>query len=51
MKKKKVILLFAKQAEAIAGEVCGGQSLEVDAISGATLTSDIVLKAIENAFK
>lgn len=42
---------YMKQAEAIAGEVCGGQSLEVDAISGATLTSDIVLKAIENAFK
>ena len=27
------------------------QTLEVDAVSGATLTSDTVLKAIENALK
>lgn len=39
---------YMKQAEQIAGAVCAAQSLEVDAISGATLTSDTVLKAIEN---
>ena len=38
-----------EQAEQIAGAVCSEQSLEVDAISGATLTSNTVLKAIENA--
>lgn len=40
---------YMEQAEQIAGAVCSEQSLEVDAISGATLTSDTVLKAIENA--
>ena len=40
---------YMAQAEQIAGAVCSKQSLEVDAISGATLTSDTVLKAIENA--
>lgn len=42
---------YMEQAEQIAGKVLSGQSLEVDAISGATLTSDTVLKAIENALK
>ena len=42
---------YMKQAEQIAGAVCAAQSLEVDAISGATLTSDTVLKAIENALE
>lgn len=42
---------YMEQAEQIAGEVCSGQTLEVDAISGATYTSDTVLKAIENAFE
>jgi len=42
---------YMEQAEKIANEVCSGQSLEIDAISGATLTSDTVLKAIENALK
>ena len=42
---------YMGQAEKIAGEVCDGQTLEVDAISGATFTSDTVLKAIENALK
>lgn len=37
------------QAKQIAEAVCDEQSLNVDAISGATLTSDTVLKAIENA--
>ena len=39
------------QAKRIAGAVCTEQSLEVDAVSGATLTSDTVLKAIENALE
>lgn len=39
------------QAEAIANDVLDAQSLEVDAISGATLTSDTVLKAIEDALR
>ena len=42
---------YMKQAKQIAGAVCAAQSLEVDAISGATLTSDTVLKAIENALE
>jgi len=37
------------QARQIAGDVLDTRSLEVDAISGATLTSDTVLKAIEDA--
>jgi len=40
---------YLPQAEMIAGDVLAGQSLEVDAISGATLTSDTVKKAIEDA--
>lgn len=40
---------YRKQAEMIADAVLSGQSLKVDAVSGATLTSDTVLKAIENA--
>lgn len=42
---------YMKQAEQIAKAVCAAQSLEVDAISGATLTSDTVLRAIENALE
>ncbi|MCR1839004.1 FMN-binding protein [Murimonas intestini] len=42
---------YRGQAETIAGKVCAEQTLEVDAVSGATLTSDTVLKAIENALK
>ena len=42
---------YLAQAEKIAGAVCSKQSLEVDAITGATLTSDTVLKAIENALE
>ena len=38
-----------KGAEAIAGEVLAAQSLGVDAISGATLSSKVMLKAIERA--
>lgn len=42
---------YMEQAERIAENVCAAQSLKVDAISGATLTSDTVLKAIENALE
>ena len=42
---------YMEQAKQIAGAVCSEQSIEVDAISGATLTSDTVLKAIENALE
>ena len=38
-------------AEAIIEDVIQAQSLEVDAISGATLSSKCILKAIENALK
>lgn len=40
---------YMEQAQQIANDVCSNHSLEVDAISGATLTSKTVLKAIENA--
>ena len=42
---------YMEQAKQIAGAVCSEQSLEVDSISDATLTSDTVLKAIENALE
>lgn len=42
---------YMEQARQIANDVCSGQSLDVDAVSGATLTSDTVLKAIENALE
>lgn len=42
---------YMEQAEQIARAVCSEQSLEVDAVSGATLTSDTILKAIENALE
>ena len=42
---------YMAQAEQIAGAVCSEQSLEVDAVTGATLTSDTVLKAVENALE
>ncbi len=38
-----------KKAEAITARVIDSQSLQVDAISGATGSSTIILKAIENA--
>ncbi|WP_102410731.1 FMN-binding protein [Beduinella massiliensis] len=40
---------YRKQAEQIAEAVRAKQSLQVDSVSGATLTSRTVLKAIENA--
>jgi uncharacterized protein with FMN-binding domain len=38
-----------KPAEAIVNEVVAKQSLDVDAISGATYSSKVILKAIETA--
>lgn len=38
-----------KPAEAIVDQVIATQSLQVDAISGATYSSKVILKAIENA--
>lgn len=40
---------YMKKAQQIADNVTSAQSLNVDAVTGATLTSDTVLKAIENA--
>lgn len=37
-------------AEAVIPEVIKAQSIQVDAISGATISSKVILKAIENAF-
>lgn len=42
---------YLPQAEAVAANVVAGQSLDVDAVSGATLTRATVLKAIENALE
>lgn len=38
-------------AEAITDEVVKAESLQVDAVSGATFSSKVILKAIENALK
>jgi len=40
-----------KRAEVIKDEVVSTQSLQVDTISGATNSSKVILKAIENALK
>ena len=40
-----------KPAEVIVDEVIEKQSLDVDVISGATYSSKVILKAIENALK
>ncbi|EPY2280679.1 FMN-binding protein [Clostridium sporogenes] len=42
---------YMEQAKQIADDVCSKQSLEVDAISAATLISDTVLKATQNALE
>lgn len=39
------------KAEKIVNQVVSNQSLEVDAIAGATYSSNIILKAIENALE
>ncbi len=38
-------------AEALPGKVVAAQSLQVDTVTGATLSSKVILKAIENALK
>ncbi|HEX2938632.1 MAG TPA: FMN-binding protein [Ruminiclostridium sp.] len=40
-----------KKAEAIVDDVISKQSLKVDTVSGATNSSKVILKAIENALK
>ncbi|EOH94711.1 FMN-binding protein [Enterococcus pallens] len=40
---------LGKKAEAIAAEIIDKQSLQIDAISGATMSSQAILKACENA--
>ena len=40
---------YMDEAERIAGRVVAEQTLAVDTVSGATLTSDTVKKAVENA--
>lgn len=40
-----------EKAEAIIEDVIQAQSLEIDVISGATLSSKCILKAIENALQ
>ena len=40
---------LGKKAEAITAEIIAKQSLEVDAISGATMSSQAILKACEDA--
>ena len=38
-------------AESIVGEVIAGQNLDVDAVSGATVSSKCILKAVEDALE
>ena len=40
---------MGQAAETIVNDVTGSQSIEVDAVSGATFSSQTILKAIENA--
>ncbi len=42
---------MGKPAEVIVDTVVSSQSVEVDAVSGATMSSGTILKAIENALK
>lgn len=41
---------FGKNAESILTKVISEQSLDVDSIAGSTVSSKVILKAIENAF-
>ncbi|GAB6393478.1 MAG: FMN-binding domain protein [Treponematales bacterium] len=43
--------LLGGKAEKITGDVLGRQSLNVDAVTGATVSSKTILKAIENALQ
>lgn len=42
---------LGKKAEAIVGQVLVAQSLDVDAVSGATFSGNTILKAVENALE
>jgi uncharacterized protein with FMN-binding domain len=42
---------IGKQAEKIIGRIIKKQSLNVDAMSGATVSSESILKAVENALQ
>jgi uncharacterized protein with FMN-binding domain len=42
---------YVQDAEAIIEDVVGTQSLKVDAVTGATITSDAMLRAIEDALR
>ena len=42
---------FGKKAEKITGRIIESQSLDVDAVSGATGSSKAILKAVENALQ
>lgn len=42
---------YAKKAEAVIDRVVAAQSLKVDTVSGATVTSKALLKAVERSFK
>ena len=42
---------IGKKAEKITQNIIEGQSLEIDAISGATASSKAILKAVENALQ
>lgn len=42
---------LGKKAKKIIDDVIGEQSLEVDAVSGATVSSKCIIKAIENALQ
>ena len=42
---------IGKKAERITQNIIEGQSLEIDAISGATASSKAILKAVENALQ
>lgn len=43
--------LLGKKAESIANDVIQKQSLDIEAISSATMSSEVILKAIENALQ
>lgn len=40
---------IGKKAEKITGDVVNNQSLNVDVVSGATVSSKVILKAVDNA--
>jgi uncharacterized protein with FMN-binding domain len=43
--------LFGKKAEVLADRIVEKQTIELDAVSGATASSYVILKAAENALK